>query len=350
MTRKKIYIALIHMFCFWLWMHLQQVIPYMLKVHFDGYYIQHTDGSPVTIFEYIKLMYRRNNLYHLVTMVLLYIPLVELSYWLVVRRSSLAKAALASIVLGLFIALLGIFPFNKDAFLNFPLVPVYSMLSYSAYAMIYGQIRKSLYERRHRLELQMQRAENELNALKAQLNPHFFFNSLNYLYGTALKENARQTAGAIGLLSDMMRYTVQGMQKNFVPLREDLDFINNFITLQRERLPLQTSIRIESNITNDTNGLQIAPLLLLPFIENAFKYGISIDHESFVKVDIRVTYTELSMQVYNLIIHEHHEVKGNNTGINNTRKRLDLMYPGKYSLQCNETEKDYTVSLHLALN
>lgn len=348
--RKKIVQSLvIHIFIVWVVLNLNFWLPYVYKVNTWGNYLWKTDGTATTIWEYFLILYDKPNIYLILPTVLLFIPLVEFNYWYLFRKNRLSRALINSFIIGAVIVIIHQFPWNKNRFENNPLYPITSLLTYAGYAIVYGMIRKYLYENAHRKELQLQRSENELNALKAQLNPHFFFNGLNYLYGTALNEQAKKTAEAINILSTMMRYSITGMKENFVSLAEELKFIKSFLVFQRARLPQQESIVIETNINVDNEGQQIAPLLLLPFIENAFKYGVSIDHPCYIKITIEVSNGQLTMTVDNRIINEHDEVKGNNTGIINTKKRLDLLYENNYSLQYGETGKEYKVTLNLNL-
>ncbi|PTS92074.1 hypothetical protein DBR11_27640 [Pedobacter sp. HMWF019] len=221
----------------------------------------------------------------------------------------------------------------------------------AAYAFIYAIVRDYYHQNKNRKLNRIQQADNELHALKAQLNPHFLFNALNYLYGTALKEKAPDTAEGIDIMSDMMRYTIHGMHENFVPLVEELKFIENYLKLQQVRLPEKDNIKISTQIVSDDRNhqLKIAPLLLLPFIENAFKYGISMDNQCEVQVKVIVVENELNMEVFNTIVQNRAEVKGNNTGIKNTTKRLDLLYQDSYQLDQKSTGLDYKVSFWLKL-
>ncbi|QIL41211.1 hypothetical protein G7074_19235 [Pedobacter sp. HDW13] len=226
------------------------------------------------------------------------------------------------------------------------------ILYIAVYAFVYTIVRDYYLQNRNKKLQRIQQSENELHALKAQLNPHFLFNALNYLYGTALKEKAPNTAQGIDTMSDMMRYTIHGMQENFVQLGDELKFMENYLKLQQLRLPIKDNIKISSQIDSDDhhNQQKIAPLLLLPFIENAFKYGISIDTPCEVRIKIVVDKNELHMEVFNTIVQNRTEVSGNNTGIKNTIKRLDLLYPDSYRLDHQNTGLAYNVSFRLKLS
>ncbi|WDF55289.1 sensor histidine kinase [Mucilaginibacter sp. KACC 22063] len=220
----------------------------------------------------------------------------------------------------------------------------------AAYVLLYCLVRDYFYQRSYYKDLQLQHSNNQLNALKAQLNPHFLFNVLNYLYGTALKENALKTATGIDQLSDMMRYSLSGMQENFVPLSRELSFIQIYLLLQKERLPATNDIELSINIDDPQQELQIAPLILLPLIENAFKYGISLQQPCEVRLNISFEGNKLIMKVENTIIQDQAETTGNNIGIINTIKRLDLLYPKKYKYEQHTHNGFYNVLIKIDLD
>lgn len=223
------------------------------------------------------------------------------------------------------------------------------ILLISAYACSYALVRDYFYRYNRKKDISLQQSQNELDALKAQLNPHFLFNSLNYLYGTALKENAIQTADGIDKLSDLLRYTVNGMKQNFVALTDEIQFIENYLALQKARLPLKESIKVNVQINLPQNGLQVAPLLLLSFIENAFKHGINMDEDCYVDLRITIEKNWLTMQITNSIVKAGSQFKSSNTGLGTTRKRLDLLYPNNYSLDLTDNGTTYSATLKLNL-
>lgn len=218
------------------------------------------------------------------------------------------------------------------------------------YTLLYSIIRNYLYQTLYEKSLKLQQSKNELDALKAQLNPHFLFNSLNYLYGTALKERAETTADGIDKLSGLMRYTITGIHENFVSLKEELKFVDDYLTLQQARLPTTDSIRINIQIPSSLPDAQIAPLIILPFIENAFKYGISMDEQCFINIVIELEGNKLLIDISNSIVHGPIEIKGNNTGIKNTIKRLKLLYGHNYNLRQTNDGNTYRTTLQIALN
>ena len=126
-------------------------------------------------------------------------------------------------------------------------------------------------------------------------------------------------------------------------------FIEKYIALQRARLPEHPNVSIKSQLIWDQEPAEIAPLLLIPFIENAFQYGVSIDEPSFVQVDLRVEDQQLQLRVKNSITAHHEEKKGAGTGLKNVEKRLDLLYSGRYSLQCDQQKDTFELDLTIQL-
>lgn len=192
-----------------------------------------------------------------------------------------------------------------------------------------------------------QRLQSELSSLKSQINPHFLFNTLNSIYAETLGK-ADNAAEMVLKLSDMMRYTTTEAHHDKVPLQKELDYITNYIELQKLRLA--SKAKLEYYIEDDANTLQIAPFLLIPFIENAFKYGVNSEQNSFIRIELKINNTELNLTVFNK------KVKIDKTlqetfglGIKNTQQRLSLIYPERHLLTIHDTEIDYLVSLHINL-
>lgn len=187
----------------------------------------------------------------------------------------------------------------------------------------------------------------ELSYLKAQINPHFLFNTLNSIYSLAIQKSDK-TAPAVVKLSAMMRYVVSEAHRDFVPLEKELNYIRSYIDLQQVRFG--EAIQILFSIKGLMNGKQIAPLILIPFVENAFKHGVNAEEISSIKIDIRVEGNELHFEVFNnkVFIHKNDENKSG-LGIENTRGRLQLLYPGRHTLRITDTKNDFLVLLTLHL-
>jgi LytS/YehU family sensor histidine kinase len=173
------------------------------------------------------------------------------------------------------------------------------------------------------------------------------FNTLNNIYATAL-DTSPKSADMVEKLSAMMRYTMRETHKDFVMLEDEINYNNNYIELQKVRL--DNSVKIEYNSVNDFASLQIAPMLLIPFIENAFKHGINPEQESHIKINIALQENKLHMVVLNNKVSTQQETtEQSGLGIKNAKNRLELIYPSKHLLTINESDKHFEVSLYINL-
>jgi sensor histidine kinase YesM len=197
-------------------------------------------------------------------------------------------------------------------------------------------------------QTEQEKTDAELSFLKAQINPHFLFNTLNSIYSLAIQKSD-ETAAAVVKLSDMMRYVTGEAHHDFVPLAKENHYIHNYIDLQKIRL--DGTVQLQYQVIGDPSGKQIAPLLLIPFVENAFKHGVNPEEDSKIDIDIYITTETLTLQVYNkkVQVQQQQEAKSG-LGIENTRHRLQLLYPNLHELMIEETEKDFSVLLHIQLN
>jgi LytS/YehU family sensor histidine kinase len=199
-------------------------------------------------------------------------------------------------------------------------------------------------------ELAFQKTKAELVALKAQINPHFLFNVLNNLYGQAIVEDSPKTASGIERLSRIMRHVVEETKTERSPIEKELKFVEDFIELQKMRIPDRPNIQLSTEIFWDGEPANIAPLLVIPFIENAFKFGISVNNESFFDMRLRVENKILLFESRNSIVKKADKLEiGTGTGLENTRRRLDLYYPGRYSLITTSENEVFEVKMQVKL-
>jgi sensor histidine kinase YesM len=226
---------------------------------------------------------------------------------------------------------------------------IVSVVAMWIYTMVFIAIRSYRQNRRRQKELELQRTQAELQALKAQVNPHFMFNTLNNLYGTAITGNMDRTAAGIEQLSSVMRHITEASQQDVIPVEQELRFVEDTVELHRMRVPQIESIQIRVIIDWDEKPAQIAPLLLNPLVENAFKYGISMHHPSFVDITIQVTDGLLISTIRNSITTRTHLKKGTGTGLKNVRQRLALTYLNRHLLHIEETNEEFIVYLTINL-
>jgi len=179
------------------------------------------------------------------------------------------------------------------------------------------------------LETQLQLKEQELHYLKRQIHPHFLFNTLNTIYGFALKQS-QQTPEIILKLSNLLDYILYQVNKPMVSLKEEVLHIKEYIEL--EKIRFQDTLKVEFDSSEIDENIQVAPMLLIPFVENAFKHGSLLDGFLRLKINIKVDQNSLMFMISNSFIHQNDEDKNGGIGLVNIQKRLDLNYQNNYKL------------------
>ncbi|MES2829589.1 MAG: histidine kinase [Bacteroidota bacterium] len=203
------------------------------------------------------------------------------------------------------------------------------------------------------LKTELGRSDASLSFLRSQINPHFLFNALNTLYGTALQENAERTGEGIQMLGDMMRFMLQENMQEKISLTRDVDYLNNYIALQKLRISRSPDITVEAQIDEQLNNQQIAPMLLIPFVENAFKHGISLQQPSHIKITLQTKGNTLYFDVHNSIhtkADNDPEKLRSGIGLENVKQRLEHLYKNRYELIIRESAKEFFIHLTLQLN
>ena len=191
----------------------------------------------------------------------------------------------------------------------------------------------------------------QLQSLQSQINPHFLLNSLQTIYALSLEKSGR-TPEVILQLSHILKYTLYETGQPTVELSKEISLVRDYVDMFRHRLdPEQTEITLE--VSGDPGKLLIAPMLLIPFIENSFKHGIKGEGQrSFVEMFMKIEGKKLEFVIRNSRGEkkgpELEQVRG--IGIQNTRQRLELLYPGKHNLDVSSREDKYTVKLSIQLN
>ena len=203
-------------------------------------------------------------------------------------------------------------------------------------------------QERIRTKLENQKLQAELSFLKMQVNPHFLFNALNNIYSLAVLENSNKTGNSILKLSELMRYMLYEKEdkENKVSLDKEIRHINSYIDLERLRHPGNTYVNF--SIEGDINGRRIAPLLLFPLIENAFKHGLITDPDKPVNIELKITDQRINFSIENYNNNYSKDDVGG-IGVQNVKKRLDLLYGKNYSFNIDHSNDRYVVNLNLPL-
>ena len=218
-----------------------------------------------------------------------------------------------------------------------------TLLKLSKSWFVVNQLQRAL------LEKEKQRVQQELKALKAQINPHFFFNTLNNIYSMSLDRDER-LPGTVLQLSELMRYFLYDSKEDFVLLAKEIQMLKDYLALQKIRSNDQLNLQME--IDNQIGQQKIAPLLLITFLENAFKHGAKGETgNTFINLNISITNNLLNFSLENnkgtvdIIEKTDHE----GLGLKNVKRRLELIYPGRHDLLIQDKEASFLITLQLQL-
>ncbi|SIO09085.1 sensor histidine kinase [Chitinophaga niabensis] len=200
----------------------------------------------------------------------------------------------------------------------------------------------------HTLELRnsLLMRDKEIQYLQSQLNPHFFFNTLNNLYGVSLRY-PNKTPELILSISELLRYQLQSSRKQLVPLEDELQFVRNYVHLERARVRQRCQVSFKKK--GSEKDLLITPLILITFVENAFKYAPSSIQASYIKVELEIKGETLLLKIRNTVPENKQSVSSTGVGLNNVKQRLALAYAKRHTLVTHEENNIYYTELLLTL-
>ncbi|MEP0710283.1 MAG: histidine kinase, partial [Algoriphagus sp.] len=202
------------------------------------------------------------------------------------------------------------------------------------------------------LSVQVNQSSANLSFLRSQINPHFLFNALNTLYGSALMENAEKTSDGIQKLGDMMRFMLHENQMDKIPLTREIDYLKNYLDLQMLRFKNEENLDVQIKLSDDICEGSIAPMLLIPYVENAFKHGISTKSKSWIKINLRCLQGSVHLDVVNSI-HPKKQIEDprdeSGIGLENVQSRLAHYYPQKHNLTIVANDTEHFVHLSVQL-
>jgi LytS/YehU family sensor histidine kinase len=196
--------------------------------------------------------------------------------------------------------------------------------------------------------LEKQNAESNLALLRTQINPHFLFNTLHNI-DTLIMDNQAKASKALIKLSDIMRYMLNESHLDHVSLEKELDYIENYISL--EKLRIKNPNFVKYTITGDYKEIKIAPMLFLPFIENAFKHSVDTECENGLEISININKNFITLNCENKFDKTYSE--NDNThgiGLDTVKKRLELIYPGKHKLKISKNDSLFKAELQIEVN
>lgn len=217
-------------------------------------------------------------------------------------------------------------------------------------AMLIGLVRNRIKNNLQIAQTALAQSKTELQLIQAQFSPHFLFNTLNNLYGLSITEHEK-VPGLLLKLSSLLRYSVYEAKESFVPLPEELNFLNNYIEFEKIRLGERLFLTMELEDIRD-NSILVAPLLLITFVENAFKHSKNNEDERiFIHIVLRTTPDTFIFSVQNSYtpqnIPKAQSASHSGFGLDSVKKRLNLLYPDHYDLKITSSEKIFSVTLTL---
>ncbi|GHB54449.1 sensor histidine kinase [Persicitalea jodogahamensis] len=236
---------------------------------------------------------------------------------------------------------------REDSLDYFSLLTALMMIAISTSV---AAVQKWQHDAQLRQNLERAKTESELSFLKAQINPHFFFNTLNNIYALTVID-VEASREALHKLSRMMRYVLYDSQQGTVQLSQEIAFAQDYIKLMQLRLTDKVTVQLTP--PNPMSDVPIAPMLFLPFIENAFKHGVSATQPSRIEIIIRQNGAKIHVEVKNTLFSAKQSTnleESNGIGLVNTRRRLDLLYPGRYELDVQEDRQENEYKVHLELD
>lgn len=217
----------------------------------------------------------------------------------------------------------------------------------TTFSMAVGLLTELYRQRMHRQAVEFEMKKAELALYKAQINPHFLFNNLNTLYGMVVTASDKTEEAFMQFIS-LMKYMYTNHSKDKIPISTEIEYIRQYIALQKYRITEDSQVHF-SYRHDGTEQLDIAPMLLITFVENVFKHGLSSARPTEACIDIRAEKGQLSLTTRNSRLNFDTKKESKGIGIENCRKRLELLYPGKHSLLIEETEDVFRVNLRIDL-
>ncbi len=199
---------------------------------------------------------------------------------------------------------------------------------------------------KERAELEKENIQNQLAFLRNQVSPHFFMNTLNNIH-SLIDINSEEAKEAIIKLSKLMRHLLYDSNTDKIPLTKELEFISSYINLMKLRF--SDKVLVDLEIPSIIPPHQIPPLLFTSFVENAFKHGISYQKDSFIKISFNIHESSLDFDIINSITEKKKDEESSGIGIENSKKRLDILYGNKYSLDIDERKNEYQLHLNIPI-
>lgn len=322
----------------------------------------------ISIIYYFMLTYPRNFDFKEMLLLVIAIPVMILgiSYYILFYhlffRKILAKNEIKNLLPILLLLCIGylildnlilnfglFFRYNDHKFIWFSQSSIIRFFIFTLYAIIFSYVRGFSWLRDQKNQSDKEKSIAIIKNLRSKIEPHFILNSLNTVYALSLEEKAKKTSQSIEELSSLFKYSLIDSDFDRVPIQAELEFIEKYVHLNTLRIHQNKNVKIDFSINWDKLPCEIAPMIIITFVENAFKFGISYKRDSNIKIEILVKNRTFKMIVKNTVHHENLCTKFG-IGIKNTRARLDLLYKNSYTMVENIDEFAYELVLTINLD
>lgn len=244
-----------------------------------------------------------------------------------------------------------LFSSEKESFFSEFTLNLLTKSFFLSLSLGYGLSKNWLISNKIQQQLVSDKLNTELKYLKAQINPHFLFNTLNMAFASAIKNNDETTADIIEKISGFMRYVLYESNEEQVSLEKELHYIDNFVNLQLQRLSPEIADTIKYDVKGNYQNLKIAPMILIPFIENVFKHGIMLSKTTEISISIFLNNDILILETKNLKNNSPVGIDKEYLGIGmkNVKERLQLLHPSEHKLEINNGEHFFQIKLEIQL-
>lgn len=315
-----------------------------------------TNNTTPLIFIYFLLLFLINPVHedflvYFACVTPVFLLYIYLTFWLFPLKGDrlfIQRSVLLPLLLSTFTAALTFIISFSDNPVGFLLYWMFLLFVVTPLCWLLYQQRKDKILQLRGMETALAESNANLQFLRSQINPHFLFNALNTLYGTALRDSAEHTAEGIQKLGDMMRFMLHENNLEFIAMDKEIEYLKNYIALQKLRTQSSPDILIEDNMDEAKCNRTIAPMLLIPFVENAFKHGISLKEKSWINIKLKCAETLMTFEVRNSIhIRFRNDIEKDKSGIGlkNVTERLKLLYPNKHELNVSKDKNEFIVKL-----
>lgn len=245
---------------------------------------------------------------------------------------------------------LSLFSTEKESFWSDVVMNIQSKTVILSLSIGYGLTRQWVQNQKIQQEIVKAELTTRLKYLKAQINPHFLFNTLNMAYASATKSKDPVTADIIEKLSELMRYVLYESEEEKVALEKEIRYIDNLVRLQIQRLSPELASQVHYQVEGNWHHHKVAPLILIPFIENVFKHGLFVSRKSGIYISIALNGNVLTLETRNNKSQRAIQTdKSSGIGLKNARERLLLLYPNQHALEIDDTGASFHVKLQIEI-